>query len=205
VNEASATPQAEDAVRRFLQFLSDPTIARDEALVAELRRNLSIATDMIDRLKLTQAVKDAENADGSAIRAGFVQHAKGWAEANNISVGAFREMGVNDIALAEAGFDLGFGRGRVGKAAKGARAAAPVTRMRAAAVSSADIRQWILTQTSSFTLGRIMHEVGGSLGTVNKAVDELIAAQKVRNLGKDPNHAGRGRAPFVYERIGDEQ
>jgi hypothetical protein len=204
VNEATPSPTAEEAVRRFLQFLSDPTIARDDALVAELQRNLDMATDVIDRLKLIQAVKDAEAADGSNIRAAFVQHAKAWAATNRISVAAFRELGVNDIALAEAGFDLGFGRGRqASKGAKGTAGSSVPAKPRAASVSSEDIRNWMLAQEAPFTLAMVMHSAGGSLGTVNKAVEDLISAGKARNLGKDPKHSGRGRAPFVYERIPD--
>jgi hypothetical protein len=202
VNDATPQQSPDDAVRRFLQFLADPTIARDDRLIAELRGKLAGETDLLERLRLIQAAQDAELADGSAIRAGFVRHAKNWAGANGISVAAFRELGVSDIALAEAGFDLGFGRGRPGaKGAKNSRAVA-AGKPRAASVSSEDIRTWVTAQDAPFTLNKIMENVGGSLGTVNKVVDDLITSSKVRNLGKDPGHKGRGRAPFLYERTG---
>ena len=39
---------------------------------------------------------------------------------------------------------------------------------------------------------------GASIGTVRKVVDELVASNKVKSLGADPNHASRGRAPNLF-------
>ena len=39
---------------------------------------------------------------------------------------------------------------------------------------------------------------GVSRATVRKAIDELVEAGTVANLGPKQHHDGRGRAPFVY-------
>jgi hypothetical protein len=202
----------EDAVRRYLRFIEDPTTARDELLLGELRRRLETTTDKIDQLDLLSAIERAEAVDGESIRAAFVRHARPWATGRGITVSAFRQLGVTDIALAEAGFDLGFGgRGagtRAGRsksrvAARSApRADAPtpaVRRPRAAKVSADEIRSWILGANGPFTLAQVMAGAGGSLGTINKVIDDLLAVGQVRKLGTDPSHRGRGRAPFRYE------
>ncbi len=163
-------------------------------------------------MKLYAAIERAEQADGEAIRAAFVRHAKPWAEEHGVTVSAFRQLGVSDIALAEAGFDLGFGRrpGRLparsaapaprrAAPAAAAGSAAPVKRPRAQSVSADDIRAWVLERTEPFTLAQVMAGAGGSLGTVNKVIDDLVGVGQVRRLGADPAHHGRGRAPFRYE------
>lgn len=193
-------------MRRYLQFVDDPTTARDEALIERLRHQLGSATDPIERLKLLTAIEHAESADGEAIRAAFVACARGWAAEHGVSVSAFRQLGVSDIALAEAGFDLGFGSKRSRSVSRpGGRPAEPPTRAakpRAAKVSADDIRAWVLDRTEPFTLAQVMAGPGGSLGTINKVVDDLSAIGQVRKLGTDPSHRGRGRAPFRYEVVG---
>lgn len=202
-------PHPETAVRRYLQFVEDPSTARDEALLGRLRHQLASATDPIEKLKLIAQIEQAEQADGEAIRTAFVRHARAWADEHGVTVSAFRQLGVSDIALAEAGFDLGFARR---SAPRPARAGSPRTgspgvgrgpagpsgsRTRG---SADDIRSWMLAHESGFTLAQAMAGAGGSLGTVKKVVDDLVAVGQIRNLGADPDHRGRGRAPHRYGR-----
>ena len=194
---AELETNAESAVRKFLEFVADPVSARDEQLISGLRDQLGTARDPIAKLKLLAALDRAEKADGEALRRAFVLNARSWATDNAIPVRAFRELGVNDIVLAEAGFDLGSGR-PVRRAGGGAPTQA--SKLRAKSVGSDEIRHWALEQAQPFTLNHVMVGVGGSLGTITKVVDDLVATGQLAKLGPVPNHSGRGRAPHQYGR-----
>jgi hypothetical protein len=202
-------PHPEEAVRRYLQFVEDPSTARDEALLGRLRHQLSSATDPIEKLKVIAQIEQAEQADGESIRTAFVRHARVWAEEHGVTVSAFRQLGVSDIALAEAGFDLGFARRQAPRPVRSgtARTGSPGVSRGSAGPSGTrtrgsadDIRSWMLAHGSDFTLAQAMAGAGGSLGTVKKVVDDLVAVGQIRNLGPDPDHRGRGRAPHRYGR-----
>jgi hypothetical protein len=184
--------QAEFAVRRYLEFLADPTSVIDQGRISHLETSITNTSDVIEKLKLHTELASARVGDASALRTEFAQAAKGWATTHDVSVDAFRALGVSDIALAEAGFQLS----RTGPAKS---RTAPSTRgSRAASVSSSVVRDHVLALTDAFTLGGVMASVGGSMGTVRKVLDELEATNKVKNEGADPNHSGRGRAPHVF-------
>jgi hypothetical protein len=50
-------------------------------------------------------------------------------------------------------------------------------------------------------MAAVVEAVRGSEITVRKAIAELVDAGTVRNLGPDPHHHGRGRAPLRYETV----
>ncbi len=187
----NAPDLAEQAVRRYLEFLADPTSAIDGSRVAQLESALAESSDVIAKLKLHTELDRARQGDVAALRSGFARHARAWAQRHEVGIEAFRALGVSDIALAESGFDLG---------RNVARAKAPTSTRgpRSSNVSASTIRDAILAQTGTFTLGRIMADAGGSPGTLRKVVDELEAAGRVRNEGADPQHTGRGRAPHLF-------
>ncbi len=189
------TGAAEAAIRRYLDYLVDPTSVLDTAKISSLEAEVAGATDLLKRLHLNAALDKARRADGESVRAGFVAHARAYASTHDLPPSAFRTMGVSDIALAEAGFDLGFGNAR-GRGAKGAASGAP--RQRAPKVSQSKIREHIMSVKGTFTLNDIMGDVGGSLGTVTTVVKELVATGKVKSNGPDADHHGRGRAPIRY-------
>jgi hypothetical protein len=189
-------PDAESAVRRYLEFLADPSSLVDHEAVASIEAELAITGDPIAKLRLYSRLEHARAADGEAAKLAFIVHAKSWAEGEGITVTAFSHLGVPDDVLRAAGF-LGSGRAR-------ARSARPSPgddqkRARARAVSTEQIKVHVLGRQGSFTLSHVMDDVGGSPLTVRKAVEELVQDGKVRRLGPDPAHAGRGRAPIVYE------
>ena len=203
MSNETETP-AESAVRKFLEFVADPASARDEPLIAGLRDQVGAARDPIAKLKVLAALDRAEKADGEALRKAFVDHAQAWADEHSIPVRAFRELGVNDIVLAEAGFDLGSGRAVNRRRAGGAsRSAAPKARVasgrpRARSMTADDIRSWLMQQQQPFTLSQVMSGAGGSLGTITKVVDELVESGRLVKLGPAPDHRGRGRAPHQF-------
>ncbi len=182
----------EQAVRRYLEFLADPSTAVDETRVAAVQEQVANTSDVIAKLKLHEELVRARSGDTAALREGFVANAKSWAAANAVGLDSFRALGVGDIALVEAGFDLGRGPVKARPAVRAAKAT------RAAKVSGTSIRDHITGMTGTFTLASVMHNMGGSLGTIRKVVDELEAAGRVRNEGADPGHSTRGRAPHVF-------
>lgn len=186
---------AEQAVRRYLEFLADPSSAVDGARVAEFESALASSNDVIAKLKLHGELERARQGDVAELRSAFARHARSWAQRNDVSVEAFRALGVSDIALAESGFDLG--RSNAGRARS-----TPVVRAtrapRSTNVSATTIREAILALSGTFTLARVMADAGGSPGTVRKVVDELEADGRVRNEGADPHHSGRGRSPHLF-------
>ncbi len=187
---------AELAVRRYLDFLVDPSSILDSGLIASLESELATTTDPMKKLHAHAALEKARRSDGDSVRAAFVKHARAYAASHDLPAAAFRSVGVSDIALAEAGFDLGHGRIK----SKSKKSAAPAGRRRAPKVSKSTIQAHILATSAPFTLNDVMASVGGSIGTVNTVVKELVTAGSVKQLGPDTDHQGRGRAPIRYSR-----
>ena len=208
IDANDANDATEHAVRRYLEFVADPSSAIDVGRIHHLESQIATTNDVIVKLKLHGELTRAREGDLSGLRSAFTQHAKAWAQRNEVGLDAFRALGVGDIALAEAGFD--FGRTGVRKAAGAAKGSGknsgkgravevrPAPAPRAANVGSAVIRDNILARSEPFTLAGVMADVGGSLGTVRKVVDALEASGNVRNEGADRGHTGRGRAPHLF-------
>lgn len=186
---------SEDAVRMYLQYLADPTKLVDQASVKKLESDVDKAKDPIDKLKAVAALERARAVDGQQHEDAFIRNARAWADAEGIPLAAFKTMGVPDAVLARAGFDDGRRRG--GRSRSAAKRA--TTRSGRAKSTSADaIREWVLATAGTFTLADVQKGIGGSPATIKKAIDELIEADKVENLGAAAEHHGRGRAPYHY-------
>lgn len=184
---AATKSDAEAAIRLYLLFLEDPAKLRDDADIQKKTKAVLDASDPIEKLKALAALEQAANIDAKPLRAGFVAHAKAWAEDQGIPVTAFRELKVPDDALREAGFTLP----QSGKTAG--------NRERAKSVPVEDIKAHVLALKGTFILTDIISDFGGSPATVRKAIDELIETKKVQKLGPTPNYPGRGRAPIQYK------
>lgn len=186
---------AEEAVRRYLSFLADPSGVRDDERIAELERGLAESTDPIDKIKLASELYRAQNVDGSEYRDAFVAHAKEWAEENGVVSEAFQQLGVPDEDLRAAGFSVGRGprRPRSGSGPDGPRTRAP-------RVSVEEIREAALRVSGPFTVSELRGIVGGTPATVRKALDGLLEDGRIIDLGPDKEWAGRGRAPHLYRR-----
>ena len=189
---------AEGAVRGYLVFMEDPRKLRDEAAIQRLTQAVLVADDPIDKLKALAELERAAQVDEKAVRSAFVEHARAWAEAEAVPVTAFRELGVPDDALREAGFDVPAGSPRRARASRAN--AAGTGRPRARAVPVDEIKAHVLGLDGPFVLSDVMSGVGGSPATIRKAVDELVEAGQVTRLGPVPDHSGRGRAPVRYAR-----
>ncbi|MCB0963865.1 MAG: hypothetical protein KDA98_11290 [Acidimicrobiales bacterium] len=185
---------AEDAVRRYLAFLDDPSSAVDQEALARAEAALSEATDPIAKLHAAAARERAAATDAEALEAAFVDRAKAYAEEQSIPAAAFEVLGVPREVLARAGFATG-ARGRT----SGARR--PASGTRAPQVSATAIKEAAVALEGPFTLAQLADVAGGgSPATVRKAVEELIAEGRATSLGPDPDHAGPGRAPTRYRR-----
>ena len=100
---SSATITPETAVRLYLQFIDDPTQLLDAAAIKQAKGAVEKAKDPIDRLRALSALEPAESTDGSVYKADFLRFARSWAEEEGVPVSAFRELGVPNDVLAEAG------------------------------------------------------------------------------------------------------
>lgn len=97
---------SEGAVRLYLLYLEDPNKLRDEAEIQQATLAVLEAKDPIEKLKALGALERAAKVDEAPLRAGFIEHAKSWADAEGVPISAFRELRVSDETLREAGFDL---------------------------------------------------------------------------------------------------
>lgn len=179
----------EDAVRRYLNYLVDPSSAVDPESVKAAEVQLAAAADPIEKIRAHAALEKARSGDAGSLQLLFINNARTWAQTEGIPFKSFREVGVPIDVLEAAGLTEGKNRGKTtgGK-----------VRKRAPKVSIQDIVDWMVKQNKPFTTADIQSGVGGSPATVKKAIDQLLAAKKLRNLGVNAEHQNRGRAPFMY-------
>jgi len=178
-----STPEA--AVRSYLQWLDDPSSVRDHAAIAEATAASQNAQDPIERLKALSALQVLEAVDGATFRAGFVANAAEWANENAVTAEAFATLGVPADVLAEAGLV---------KATK-VHTSSGKRRTR---VSPDTVRNAI--PSVAFTIADLEATSGASTATVRKVIAEMTEAGTLRELGADPKHTGRGRAPLLFTR-----
>lgn len=183
----------EEAVRQYLQYLRAPDSFVDEDHIRELRARAQRSEDVIERVRLLAEAHRAEKVDDEPLRAGFVAHAKAWADAGGVPAAVFQEMGVPADVLADAGFTTRSTRRSRSGSGPGRPSGA-----RARRVSIEQIREHVLGRTAPFTLKDVGDGLGGSPMTIRKAVDALVAEGAVERLGPVPDYRGRGRAPTQY-------
>ena len=185
----------EGAIRLYLLYLDDPAKLRDKAEIQKRTQAVVDAKDPIDKLRALAELERVANVDETPLREGFINHAKAWADEQQIPPSAFTELRVPDEVLREAGFEMP-ARGRRGR---GAGPSEP-RRQRAKAVPAEEIKTYVLNQKGTFVLADVMSGAGGSPVTIRKVVDELVESGQVEKLGPMPDYHGRGRAPTQYSR-----
>ncbi len=181
---------AEDAVRTYLTYLQDPSSLRDAEEVERLRAAAEAATDPIEKVKLLSAAQRADEVDGSTFEAGFVAHAKEWAEAEQVTADAFKALGVQADVLSAAGL--------IKRRTRSAKPTTPSRRTRSQGVSVERVMEAIPHEP--FRIREVMEATGASLQTVRKAVRTLLEQGAVLDLGPDQSWDGRGRTPTLYRR-----
>jgi hypothetical protein len=183
---------AEQAVRRYLAALRDPSALRDESALKALREKLDSTADPVERVQLQEQLRRATQPDLAAVEQDFVTAAKGWADDRGISAEAFRAEGVALSTLRAAGFDV---RGGGARPRKGQRRRSTRTRVPAEQIRKAIPR-------GQFTISEIAVATGASTATVRKVVTELLEAGELTEVGPAKRRSGPGRAPKAYRRKG---
>lgn len=179
----------ENAIRNYLTALRDPASLRDEKKIADLRAQLEAASDEIERLRLRQAIIDAQSPSVDGAEEAFVAGAKEWAARVGITERAFLEEGVPPQVLRRAGFKVAGGRGRPAGRSSGRTR----TRVSAEAVRGAIPR-------GAFTIKQLQESSGASAAVVRKVVQEEEAAGRLVKAGTEPSAGGPGRTPTLYKR-----
>jgi len=202
----------EEAVRRYLQFLEDPSKLVDTATVQTLESRLARLTDPVERLRVLAEIDRVKAVDGSDVEESFIHHARTWAESEGIPGGAFRHLGVPEDVLVRAGLVDGGKRrpgrksatttpSRSSRGSKASRAARAGGGRRARWTPAEAITAWVLATAEPFTLADVQRGAGGSPATVRKAIDELVTGARVERLGPATGGTGRGRAPIRYQLV----
>jgi hypothetical protein len=187
----------ERVVRRYLEYVDDPSSARDDQRVAELEGKIAAASDPIEKIHLASDLHRAMQVDGDRLRREFVAVARRWADAQGIVPEAFRTLGVADDDLRAAGFEVTPRPTR--RAEVGTVGAA---RQRAPRASVDDIRAAAHSFDGPFTIADLRDRAGGSPATVRKALDALVEEGTVVALGATPDWGGPGRPPHRFELSG---
>lgn len=178
-----ASKSAETAVRSYLAVLRDPSSLRDEAALAQLRKQLESSSDDLERLRLRQQILDMEHPSIDRYEDDFVTHAKAWADEHGVTPKAFEAEGVPGGVLRRAGMAPASRRRR-----GGTRTRVTVDEVRAA------------IPRGSFTIRRLQELSGASPAVVRKVVTEELEAGRLKEQGPDPNHRGPGRSPVLYKK-----
>ena len=188
-----APDEAEEAVRRYLTWIEDPSSLRDESQIAELRAKIEAAADPIEKIHLASDLHRAQQVDGTELRQRFVAVARRWATANGIVPEAFLELGVPAEDLRHAGLDVPVpARRRAEVSTVGPSAP------RASRTNIEDIRAGARSFEEPFTIADLRDRVGGSPATVRKALESMVTAGEVESLGAAEGWGGPGRPPHRY-------
>lgn len=172
------------AVRNYLLYLDDPAQLVNQAEVERVERQLSSASDPLDKLRLLTELQQLRECDGEQLRADFCRHARRWAEANGISVQSFTSLGVDEATLRQAGMM--------------SRSAATDSDERPGRVSVKTVKEAASRRTGSFTLADLAAETGASPMTIRKALATLIDGGAVTRIGPTPGWSQPGRAPILF-------
>ena len=96
----------EETIRRYLDYLEDPSILRDADAIAAAERAAADAEDKIERLRRISEVERLKDPSADDLHEAFVRCAKAWADEQSVTAGAFIALGVPPGVLAEAGFSI---------------------------------------------------------------------------------------------------
>lgn len=187
-----AAKTGEEAVRRYLRAVHDPSKLVDHDEVQQLQTELAASEDPVQALKLRQRLEEISTPSPEAYEADFVAHAKQWAEAEGISGEAFRSEGVSDAVLRRAGLDGGRGRTQRRRSPRSGGSRRP-------RVSAEEVRAAVPPR-AKFTLADLQSKTQASTVTVRNVVRAMVEEGALERLGPSAGHSGPGRAPEVYRR-----
>lgn len=184
--------KTEDLVRDYLNSVgSTDKPAVDKEAVKALKTQVRNEGDPIEKLRLLAALEEERQGrvpDRSAEEAAFVENAKTWAEGEQIPVSAFQALHVPDDMLRKAGFSV-----TAATTTGGTRRSA-----RAPRIPLDEVAAVVRGLGTSWTLADLADKLDRDPATVRNYVAKLIENGQVEDIGEDPSHAGRGRAPKRY-------
>lgn len=188
------TKKAVDGIRAYLDGLgqTDKPIVDREAVKA-LKAQVRDESDPINKLKLLAQLEQEEAGhvpDRSGDEAVFIAEAKAWADEEGIPTSAFQSMGVPDDILKQAGFTI------TSPSATRARRSSGGTR--APRIAMGDVDAAAKSLSGEWKLQDLAGKLDRDPTTTRNYLKKLMDAGTVKEIGDDPNHDGRGRAPKLY-------
>ena len=189
------TKAQQAAVQNYLISLHDPSALRDDDAIADLQAKIDQTDDALERLTLRQELLDLQNPSLEQYEAGFVDHAKTWADDAGVTADAFLAEGVPPAVLRRAGF-RGVKAGGTRRGRRRPPSTRPTTTRRR--VSADEVRAAI--PTGAFTVKDVHEASGASAAVVRRVIGEEVDAGNVADQGPDPDHTGPGRTPTIYQR-----
>lgn len=193
-----ATKKIEDGLRSYLDSLgaSQKAVVDREAVKA-LKAEIRSETDPIAKLRLLAALEEEQAGrvpDAGGEKAVFVAEAKTWADAEGIPVSAFQALKVPDEVLREAGFEIS----EPAKVQSGSRSSSSAGAVRAPRIPIEDVAKVASKLGSGWKVADLAEALGREKGTTTNYIKQLLASGAIKDLGEDPKHDGRGRAPKIY-------
>src|SRR5688500_10018600 len=95
---------AEQAIRQYLEGnAAGRQPIRDDGRIADRAQRIHHPGDVIEKLKLLSELERVSRGDTTNdVLQGFVDHGRAWAAHNDVSVEAFRRLGVPEADLRDA-------------------------------------------------------------------------------------------------------
>jgi hypothetical protein len=191
------TPDApfEATLRRYLAYLEDESALVDEDRVRELDEAIEVTSDPIERLRLLSELERVRHgADAGELETAVASGLRAWAEANAVTRGALEQVGVPAGLLDRAG--MGGAR-----RARGGERPRRRSNRRAPRLSIDEIKGAITSQLGkTWRLSELAEAIDREPATTRNYLGRLVEEGWVTELGDDPAHDGRGRAPKLYSR-----
>lgn len=186
----------DEAVRRYLNSLSDPAKLVDAELAGELHEAIDAEKDTIERVMLREQLVRVEDVDGMLRDAetAFLAVIKEWASGHSISPSALRAEGVPEDVLRRAGLVR---QPRAGEN-RGVKAGDHPRRSRTT------VDEIIAAMPSyPFSVSRLRDLTAAALATVRKAISIELDAGRLERAGADVSHKGPGRTAALYQRTAE--
>jgi len=192
-----STEGFETSLRRYLAWLDDERSLVDTEEVTRLEGLLEHEHDAIGRLRLLSELdRVRQGLDVAELEATVADGLAEWAAANAVTVGALAQVGVPDALLERAGLPVPATRPAPARPARRTRRPAA---HRAEPLALDEVRAAITSRLGpTWKLADLAAAVGREPATARNHLQKLIAAGDVIELGDDPAHDGRGRAPKLY-------
>lgn len=191
-----ASKKVEDGIRSYFETLGHsgkPVVDREA--VKALKAQIKGESDPINKVKLLSQLEEEEAGrlpDTSGAEAVFVAEAKAWADSEGVTTRALQTLGVPDDVLKRAGFDLPSGGARPAQAGRRS------TGTRAPAIPLEVVAAEAKKLGSGWKIADLAERLDREPMTVRNYVLKLIEQGDIADLGDDPKHNGRGRAPKIY-------